>query len=147
MIAKKITLLFLLISLVGFIAGYFLTNSYEFGFCYSNFETRTFDVSCHEYYENLANPLYYGMPALAIVFLILLFLPRAFPAWKKFAIWFIPLATLLFIFYPNPGSGDYFSPYPEQVYKWVSILYVVISIGIITFSASKPNATSSTLPN
>jgi len=84
--------------------------------------------------NNIGDPLFYGMPALALVFLILAFLPQAFTAWKKFAIWFIPLATLLFIFYPNPGSGDYFSPYPEQVFRWVSILYVVVSVAIIAVS-------------
>ena len=71
------------------------------------------------------------MSALAIVFLILLFLPSSFSAWKKFAKWFVPLATLLFIFYPEPGSGDFFSPYPEQVFKWVSVIYVVASVLII----------------
>jgi len=137
---KKIALFFIL-SVISFIVGYILTNSTSFNFCSHD------EYNCRELLNEVGDPLFYGMPALAIVFLILLFLPRAFPTWKKFAVWFIPLATLLFIFYPDPGSGDYFSPYPEQVYKWVSILYVVISIGIITFSASKPNATSSTLPN
>jgi hypothetical protein len=77
--------------------------------------------------------LFYGMSALSLIFLLLVFVPSAFSAWKKFAIWFIPLATLIFIFYPNPGSGDYFSPYPEQVFQWVSILYVSISFLIIAF--------------
>src|SRR3989344_3130174 len=132
---KKITLLFLCLSLVGLGVSYYI------------FQLDLQTSATGDLLLKLRDGLFYGMPALALIFLILLFLPRAFPAWKKFAIWFIPLATLLFIFYPDPGSGDYFSPYPEQVYKWVSILYVVISIGIITFSASKPNATSSTLPN
>jgi len=117
--------------------GYLLTNSYDFGLCYSNISANTFDVSCHSFYERVGNPLFYGMPALAFIFLILMFLPHAFPAWKKFAKWFIPLATLLFIFYPDPGSGDYFSPYPEQVFQWVSILYVVVSVFIITLSGKK----------
>src|SRR3990167_7969102 len=137
---KKIALFFIL-SVISFIVGYILTNSTSFNFCSHD------EYNCRELLNEVGDPLFYGMSALALIFLILLFLPRALPEWKKFAIWFIPLATLLFIFYPNPGSGDYFSPYPEQTYKWVSILYVVISIGIITFSASKPNATSSTLPN
>jgi hypothetical protein len=69
------------------------------------------------------------------VFLILLFVPRAFGAWKKFAIWFVPLAALLFAFYPDPGSGDFLSPYPEQVFQWVSALYVLISLIIIAVSS------------
>ncbi|OGG40529.1 hypothetical protein A2118_01910 [Candidatus Kaiserbacteria bacterium GWA2_50_9] len=75
------------------------------------------------------------MGALAIVFLVLLFIPRAFSVWKKFAIWFVPLAALLFIFYPDPGSGDLFSPYPEQVFQWVSGLYVFISLVLIIYKS------------
>ena len=131
---KKVTLGFLTLSLIGFAGGYLLTNSYDLGFCYSDFETNTFDVSCHEFFERVGNPLFYGMPALALVFLLLLFVPRAFPVWKKFAIWFIPLAMLLFVAYPEPGSGDYFSPYPEQVFQWVSAGYVFISLIIIAFA-------------
>src|SRR3989338_11717630 len=120
---KKITFGLLVISLVGWGIGVFLLKFYDCGnsiFCY-NLTTRSF-------------ALYYGMPALALIFFILIFTQQAFSAWKKFAIWFIHLATLLFIFYPNPGSGDYFSPYPEQVFRWVSTLYVVVSVAIIAVS-------------
>jgi len=119
---RKITFGLLVLSLVGWGIGVFLLKFYDCGnsiFCY-NLTTRSF-------------ALYYGMPALALIFFILIFTQQAFSAWKKFAIWFIPLATLLFIFYPNPGSGDYFSPYPEQVFRWVSTLYVVISILVIAW--------------
>lgn len=87
----------------------------------------------------LGKALFYGSGALALVFLILLFVPQAFPAWKKFAVWFVPLAALLFVVYPEPGSGDLFSPYPEQIFRWVSALYVIISALIITlkFFSSK----------
>ena len=135
--SRKIIFSLLIASLIGFLGGYLMTNSYDFGFCYSNLKTNTFDVSCHGFYERVGNPLFYGMPALTLVFFILLFLPRTFPVWKKFAIWFIPLATLLFVFYPDPGSGDYFSPYPEQVFRWVSMIYVVISVLIILKSLKK----------
>lgn len=117
---KKIAFGLLFLSLIGWGVGVFLLKFYDCGnsiFCY-NLTTRSF-------------ALYYGMPALALIFFILIFTQQAFSAWKKFAIWFIPLATLLFIFYPDPGSGDYFSPYPEQIFRWVSITYVVISIFII----------------
>ncbi len=83
----------------------------------------------------LGKGLVYGSNALFIVFSLLIFRPQAFFAWKKFAVWFIPLAALLFIVYPNPGSGDLFSPYPEQVYRWVSALYVIISLGIISWAS------------
>ncbi|MDD5720885.1 MAG: hypothetical protein PHT16_00330 [Candidatus Pacebacteria bacterium] len=122
---KKITFGLLLLSLFGLGIGFFLLKFYECGysiFCYNLINT--------------SKALFYGMSALALVFFILIFAQQAFSAWKKFAIWFIPLATLLFIFYPNPSSGDYFSPYPEQIFKWVSIMYVVISILIIALKQS-----------
>lgn len=121
-VTKKITFGFLVLSLVGLGIGIFLLKFYDCGysiFCYKLITT--------------SKALFYGMSALSLVFFILIFTQQAFPAWKKFAIWFIPFATLLFIFYPDPGSGDYFSPYPEQIFRWVSILYVVISILIIAF--------------
>ena len=135
MSSKRTTLTLLIVSSVGWVGGYILTNSYDFGLCFASFEANTFDVSCHEIFEKIGNALFYSMPALALIFLILLFTPRAFPAWKKFAIWFVPLAALLFAFYPGPGGNDLFSPYPEQVFRWVSILYVIISILIIVRSS------------
>ena len=119
---KKISLLFA-VSLVGLSIGYFFLKIYNCGysvFCY-NFETRI-------------SGLFFGSLALSVIFLILLFIPRAWGAWKRFAIWFIPLAVLLFAWYPDPGSGDYFSPYPEQVFQWVSALYIGASLGIIATS-------------
>ncbi len=132
------TIIWLLISSsIGSLIGYLLSNSYNLGFCYSSLATNTFDVSCHAFYERLGTPLFYGMLALSFVFLFLIFVPQAFSAWKRFAIWFIPLATLLFIFYPEPNSGDYFSPYPEQIFQWVSGLYVIISVLVIGWSSVK----------
>ena len=81
---KKILGLFIL-SLIGFGVGFFLTNSYDFSLCSANLETNTYDVSCHILFERIGNPLFYGMGALAAVFLVLLVMPQAFPAWKKFA--------------------------------------------------------------
>lgn len=81
--------------------------------------------------------LFYSMSALSFVFLLLLISPQSFPAWKKFAKWAIPIMALIFIFYPEPGGGDMFSPYPEQVFRWVSVLYVVVSILIILKSSKR----------
>ena len=87
----------------------------------------------------LGDGLFYGSGALALVFLLLLLVPRAYPAWKKFAVWFVPLAAILFAIYPNPGSGDLFAPYPEQVYRWVSGFYVLASgLIIVRTSVRKP---------
>lgn len=124
--SKKISLLFAL-STIGFAVGLYILKFYQ---CNNS-------LFCFYFYTRVGDPLFYGMGALALVFLLLLFIPRAFSAWKKFAIWFVPLAVILFIFYPEPGSGDYFSPYPEQVFKWVSVIYVLISSVIIGWTALK----------
>ena len=108
-----------------------LTSSIEFGICFV--DERITDASCINFYERIGDPLFYGMGALAIVFLALFAIPSSFSIWKKFAIWFIPLATLLFIFYPDPSSGDYFSPYPEQVFQWVSVFCVLVSLLVIGY--------------
>lgn len=120
-----------MLSLVGFAVGYVLTNSIKFGICISN--NVVTDALCINLYERVGDPLFYGAGALAVVFFVLLFAQYAFQAWKKFAVWFIPLATLLFVFYPEPGSGDLFSPYPEQVFQWVSGLYIIISLFLILY--------------
>jgi len=123
-IKKKIILLFIT-SLIGWVSGYLILHS--------NLQAS----STGDFLVKLGDALSYGMPALALIFLILFFAPNAFPAWKKFAKWFIPLATLLFLFYNGPSSGDLFSPYPEQVFQWVSALYIVISVLIIMFYSRK----------
>lgn len=110
--------------------GYTLANSYELGLCFNDQAKNIFDVSCHQFYERLGDPMFYGGGALAVIFALLYAFPKAFNAWKKFAIWFAPLTTLLFIFYPNPGSGDLLAPMPEQLFQWVSWVYVVVS-GVI----------------
>ena len=121
-VRKQIVIL-LALSLIFSAIGVFLLKFYDCGYsiaCY-NLMTKSF-------------ALYYGMPALALIFLILAFVPQAFYAWKRFAVWFVPIAALLFIFYPEPGSGDLFSPYPEQVFRWVSALYIIVSLAIIAWT-------------
>ena len=126
---KKVIVSSLVLSFIGFGTGLVFKNSTELGFCLIS------EPTCINNLTLIGDGFFYGLGALAIIFLVLFFLPQAFPAWKKFAIWFIPLATLLFIFYPDPGSGDYFSPYPEQVFQWASGLYVLESLIVIAQSA------------
>ncbi len=131
MTAKKTSLILLGLSSLGLLTGYILSNSVVFRLCaYEQY-------SCRELANNIGDPVFYGFTALAIVFVTLTFIPHAFTAWKKFAVWFVPLAALLFALYPYPGSGDFMSPYPEQVFQWVSALYILISLAIILPKAFK----------
>ena len=123
---KKITPIIL--SLIGAGFGYVATNSTLFSLC------STESYECRDFYNKVGDPLFYGMGALAIVFLILLLTPKAVPAWKKFAVWFIPVAAIVFAVYPQPGAWDFLSPDPITVFKWVSAFYVVASLCIIALS-------------
>lgn len=114
------------------LGGYFVAKIYECGY----------SVFCYNLFSRVGDPLFYGMGALAIVFLILIFKSNTVSAWKKFARWYIPITTLIFIFYPNPGSGDLFSPYPEQIFQWLSIIYVAVSILIIFWNRNKITITN-----
>jgi hypothetical protein len=118
------------LSVIGSGVGYMLTNSTIFGFCTHD------EYSCRDLLNNIGDPLYYGMGALALIFFMLYFVPQAIRAWFKFAKWFVPLAALLFIFYPDPGSGNLLAPYPEQVFQWVSALYVIVSVIIIAIASA-----------
>jgi hypothetical protein len=128
---KKEISFFLVVSFVGFLSGYILSNSASFGICASN------AYECRDLFNRIGDPLLYGMGALSLVFVILLFFTRAVSAWKKFAGWFIPLAAILFAVYPQPGAWDFLSPDPETLFKWISISYVVISVAIIVGVALK----------
>ena len=125
----------LLASLIGFGAGYVLTNSVQYGLCIANAQAT--DASCLNLYERVGDPLFYGMGALALVFFVLLFAPRAFSAWRKFAVWFVPLAAIIFITAPEPQGWVSPIPAPEQVFQWVSGLYVVVSLLIIGIATRK----------
>lgn len=122
-------------SILTSIFGYIFTNSIKFGFCIA--DGIVTQASCINFYERIGDPIFYGGVALSLVSLVLLLVPQAFSAWKRFASWFVPLAVLLFIFYPEPDAGDLLSPYPEQVFQWVSVLYVVLSLGVIVHAKFK----------
>jgi len=118
-------LILLIVAVMGFAIGFLILNS---------------DLQASatgEILVRLGKGLVYGMGALSLVLLLLLFVPHAFSAWKKFAIWFVPLATLIFVVYPEPGAGDFIAPYPEQVFQWVSALYILISLIIIVRSSMR----------
>ena len=136
-IMKKKILALLVITVICFGIGYVLTNSYDFGLCYANVDTNTFDSSCINFYERIGDPLFYGMGALALVFLILTFVPKAFSWWWKFAVWFIPLAIIVFVITPDPQGWVSPIPYPETVFQWVSGFYIIVSIFIIGAHTAK----------
>ena len=121
----------LALSLLGIISGYIFVHSYELGICYANLDTNTFDSSCHNRLLHIGDMFFFSSIALAIVFLILLFAPRAVSAWRKFAIWYVPLAAVI-IGWPegDPGSWN-IGPTTEQTALWLGVAYVVVSALIV----------------
>lgn len=124
----KIITSLLALSLTGFFAGLYILKFYDCGasvFCY--------------FLLIKGQALFYGMGALSIVFFILLIFPYSINAWKKFAFFFIPLALFFFIGFLQDTGGGFFSisPAPEQVFKFLSILFLAISLSIISWSAFK----------
>lgn len=145
---RTILLLLLLTSALASTALLF-KDSYASGLCSANASLQEYDLSCHAFYESVGDPLFYGMGALSIIFLLLLLVPRAYRVWQRFAVWYLPFAISLFLFYRDPGSGDLFSPYPEQVYRWVAGIFVCLSVLVIAVSAKfgKANDTSPLIRN
>jgi hypothetical protein len=123
---KKIILLSV-ISAVGFGMGFYLLHIYECGisvFCY--------DV------ETKANALYYGMGSLILVFFLLFLLPQTFNSWKKFAMWFVPIMVVVFAIQDDKGGGFMeIAPNSVQVFQWISILYIILSLIVIVVSFKK----------
>ena len=130
MIVKKKPLLYFFVSLLGSVLGHVLSNSVRFGICTAD-ETGT-DVGCILTLNRIGDPLFYGMAALVVIFLVLYFLPKAWDTWKKFALWFVPITAVLFIVYPEPESWDLPQ---EPVFKFISGVYVVVSLLIILYSS------------
>lgn len=119
----------LFVSITGSAVGYVLTNSFSFYPCYAN------NYSCRNLFNSIGDPLLCGGIALAIVFSSLFFVPSAYEAWKKFAIWFIPLAILMYVNESGrrPGLMDVFYN-PPVMFRWLSVFYVVVSTFIIAVS-------------
>ncbi|XKT74547.1 MAG: hypothetical protein ACJKTH_00420 [Patescibacteria group bacterium UBA2163] len=124
---------FFLLSVAGAIAGYFFNHSYQFGICYINYETRVMDTSCP--FPLLGDQLFYPSIALAIVFFLLFFIPQAVHAWRKFAVWYIPIAIIL-IWWPDESSsgGWDLGPSNSEFALILSSLYVGVSLGVIGVS-------------
>jgi len=118
----------LFVALVLFSLGFFLSNPVNFGLCYVD-ET-IFDASCVNYYNKIGDALYYGMGVVLLAFLALIFIPKAFSWWWKFAIVYVPIATCLYIVTPEPHG--WINPItPALVLSTSTTLFLILSILII----------------
>ncbi len=87
----------------------------------------------------LVEPLGFGLLSIIPVLIILLFTKQqVFTTWKKFAIPYIALSTLLLIFAGNSGGGFGFGSIidsREGISIILSILFFVISIFLIAIKS------------
>lgn len=87
-------------------------------------------VECYFLQIKTAPAILYGSLGLFLVFILLLLIPTSFSAWKRFAIWYIPLAAVLFVIWHDPRGFD-ITPPPVVAYKFISAIYVIVSTIII----------------
>jgi hypothetical protein len=121
---RKLQISLLGLSVVGIGLGYVLFHAYRFGIC-------GVTLFCANLMDK-GNALFYGMQGLAVIFALLLLVPTAFQAWKKFAIWYIPFMFIYFAMYKNEG---FFSIPEKDIYAFFTGVYVLISVVIIAISA------------
>jgi hypothetical protein len=118
-------------SITGVIVGYILSRSYDFGICYINEAENIFSPSCRQTMSLWSDALFYPSLALALIFLILLFMPQAVRAWRKFSVWYIPIAILWLASYRESFSAWDFSDGLQGRAMSVSSIYIGVSVGII----------------
>ncbi len=119
---KKIGILLILSSII-FVVGYLI------------FYLDTKEICCYRSADKIGQPLGIGGLSLSIIFLILLFTKEAvFNSWKKFGIWYIPLAAILIFLAPSSSGGSFGYSMGfdrEAVTMFTSGLFLIISLLII----------------
>jgi len=124
-------------SIIGTVVGYIFLYPVQFGLCTADFATLTFDNSCLRNSSLIGVKLFYPFFALIPIFLILFFIPRAVSAWKKFAVWYVPIIAFLTITgKPDTGGGvgvlsGNIGPTFEGSVLGASAIYIGASLGII----------------
>lgn len=127
---KKWTFWLLIFSVIASGTGFYLWKVYECG--YSSF--------CYTLFSKVGLPMFYGMGAVALVALILLFVPQAVSRWWKFAIWYVPFAAYaIAVAGPVPGQMFDLSPSVQETALWLSGIYILVSLILIVLSLRKKN--------
>jgi hypothetical protein len=126
---------FLIVSVLGEVAGYILVHPERLGIClekticFSNFLV-----------FRIGEPLLFGFIPLIITTVILFFFSeQIFKSWFKFAIVFIPLAVLAIIFLPTDEGGFGLPAIitKETITLASSVIYLIGSFFIILIKSLK----------
>ena len=132
---KKQIIAIVILSLTLWGASYYFATS-----CPTN------NSDCINTRDPIATPFFIGMPALFLVSLVLLFTSDStYLAWRKFAVWAIPISAFILFLVPASSGGGIGISGPDltkETASWgVAILFLIISLGIIAKqSLSRPTA-------
>ena len=126
---KKNIVISLVVSIVLILVGYYLTNPEMFGLCTPN----ELGYCATPYNRSIGQPLVLGMISVSLSLLVLLFRQEAFQAWKKFAVWAIPLGVVPIALTPVQSGGAIGIPsIDREIATWlVSGAFLLISLVII----------------
>ena len=133
---RKRLCIYIGVSLSGVLIGSIFMNSIMFGICPVGTSICPF-----KYTNTIGQPLVLFLGSLSLIFLILLFTKEAvWITWKKFGIWYIPLAALLIFITPSSSGGSFgysMGLDREGVTMFFSALFLIISLIIIAIKSWK----------
>ena len=121
-----ITFLVLLVVAIGFIL---YARADYVGICDQVLKERT----CLKRLYFIVGPIFTLSIGLAPFFLILAFLPEpVFRAWRKFALWYIPIAAIVLIFDTITATHGNLMNFDTELTNWfLVIVFVLTSVCII----------------
>lgn len=133
---RKKLYIYIGITIVAFVVSVILGLYDLFGVC-----TPFSSYACLKIARFWAEALFPSSISLSLIFLILLFTKEAvFNSWKKFGVWYIPLAALLIFITPSSSGGSFgFSMGidREGVTMFTSAIFLIVSILIIIVKSWK----------
>ena len=133
---KKKLYIYTGISAVGVLFGSIFMNTSMLGICPSGTSICPF-----RYTSVIGQPFVLFFGSLFLIFFTLLFTKEAvWNKWKKFGIWYIPLATFLIFLAPSSSGGSFGYSMGfdrEGVAMFTSGLFLIISLIIITIKSYK----------
>ena len=125
---KKKLILLIVLSLIVIFGGYVLSYPEKFNICGQE------QWSCISFFSfQIGEPLFIGGLSLLLTFILLLFFSQEiFNVWKKFAVWYIPIAIILLAITPTSDSA-FLAPDREIITWFTSIAFLVVSLIIIRY--------------
>lgn len=98
--------LILIISVIGTLVGYVLSNPLVFGICQRKYLFNNIQGCLDSTISGIGEPLLIFSILLVVILSILLFLNKnIFKSWLRFAAWWIPLSIILIVITPETSNS------------------------------------------